>query len=75
MGDGLSCPFTMRRLESDGARVDELDPNFTSHESIEAANHDATLTSTAKGLNGELMKVMLNCTACENEHRHTVRDK
>ena len=57
-----AAPFTMKRLESDKVRIDESDPNFLNCESIEAANHNATLTLTltAKGLNGELMKVVLN---------------
>ena len=61
-----AAPSTMRCLESDKARVDELDPNFTNCKSIKAANHSATSMLTAKGFNGELMKVVSNHTAHEN---------
>ena len=62
-----AAPFTMKCLESDEVRIDESDPNFSNHKSIEAANHNATSMLTAKGFNGELMKVVSNRTAHENE--------
>ena len=55
-----AAPFTMNCLESDEVLVDKSDPNFSDCESIKAANHNATSASTAKGFNGELMKVVSN---------------
>ena len=62
-----AAPPTMRRLQSNKVRTDEMDPNFSAHETIEAANHSATSMSASKGFNGELMKVVLNGAAFDDE--------
>ena len=53
-----TAPFTMKCLESEKVQINEMDPNFGKCESIEAANHNATSMSTAKGFDGELTKVV-----------------
>ena len=54
-----AVPFTVRCLELDSkVQIDEADPNFSEHETVGAANHNATSTSTAKGFDGELTKVV-----------------
>ena len=55
-----AAPFTMKCLESNKARADETNPNFSNCKTIEAANHNAASSLTAKGFDGELMKVVSN---------------
>ena len=55
-----AAPFTMKCLESNKVRIDESDPSFSDHESVEVANHNTASMSTAKGFDGELMKVVSN---------------
>ena len=55
-----AAPFTMKCLESNKGRADETNLNFSNHKTVKAANHNAALSSTAKGFNGELMKVVSN---------------
>ena len=55
-----AAPFAVKCLELDKVRINQSDPNFSECERIEAANHNATSVLTAKGFNGELMKVVSN---------------
>ena len=62
-----AAPFTMKCLESEKVQIDESDPNFGKCKTIEATHHNATTPLTAKGCNGELMKVVLNWAALDDE--------
>ena len=62
-----AAPSTVKCLESNKVRINKTDPNFGGCETIEAANHNATSTSTAKGFDVELMKVVSNRAAFEGE--------